>query len=191
MVRTGQNEFWHMFLFDVACGTQLVYWKKICKIGNQSLWDIFVGSNSHHPVDLKTNFGVLKFSSSTLLHWGCYFGSQFFVIRSYFLGPILGLKTINPLFYWLFWLFFWICDSGFWQQVGGGLQYFLVSFQFGEMIQFDNDMFQMGWFNHQPDNIFHHICIPYIYIFMSYLWASKWSAGCVCFVRFPQIHLNP
>ena len=30
--------------------------------------------------------------------------------------------------------------------LGGGLKYLL----FGEIIQFDEHIFQMGWFNHQP-----------------------------------------
>ena len=34
-------------------------------------------------------------------------------------------------------------------RLGGGFQYFLCSSLFGEMIQFDVHMFQMGWFNHQ------------------------------------------
>ena len=33
--------------------------------------------------------------------------------------------------------------------LGGGLKYFLFSSLFGEMIQFDEHIFQMGWFNHQ------------------------------------------
>ena len=32
---------------------------------------------------------------------------------------------------------------------GGGFKYFLCSSLLGEMIQFDDDVFQMGWFNHQ------------------------------------------
>jgi len=34
--------------------------------------------------------------------------------------------------------------------LGGALKYLLFSPQFGEMIQIDysNDIFQMGWFNH-------------------------------------------
>ena len=34
--------------------------------------------------------------------------------------------------------------------LGGGFKYFLFSPLFGEMIQFDEHIFQMGWFNHQP-----------------------------------------
>ena len=33
--------------------------------------------------------------------------------------------------------------------LGGGFKYFLCSSLFGEMIQFDEHIFQMGWFNHQ------------------------------------------
>ena len=33
--------------------------------------------------------------------------------------------------------------------LGGGFKYFLCSPLFGEMIQFDEHIFQMGWFNHQ------------------------------------------
>ena len=35
---------------------------------------------------------------------------------------------------------------------GGGFKYFLFSPLLGEMIQFDKHIFQMGWFNHQPEN---------------------------------------
>ena len=33
--------------------------------------------------------------------------------------------------------------------LGGGFKYFLCSPLVGEMIQFDEHIFQMGWFNHQ------------------------------------------
>ena len=36
--------------------------------------------------------------------------------------------------------------------LGGGFKYFSCSPLPGEMIQFDEHMFQMGWFNHQPEN---------------------------------------
>ena len=32
----------------------------------------------------------------------------------------------------------------------GGLKYFLFSTLLGDMIQFEEHIFQMGWFNHQP-----------------------------------------
>ena len=35
----------------------------------------------------------------------------------------------------------------------GGFKYVLFSSLFGEMIQFDEHIFQLGWFNHQPDNL--------------------------------------
>ena len=34
--------------------------------------------------------------------------------------------------------------------LGGGFKYFLCSSLFGEMIQYDEHIFQRGWFNHQP-----------------------------------------
>ena len=34
--------------------------------------------------------------------------------------------------------------------LGGGFKHFLFSPLPGEMIQFDEHIFQMGWFNHQP-----------------------------------------
>jgi len=34
--------------------------------------------------------------------------------------------------------------------LGGGFKYFLFSSQPGKMIQFDDHIFQMDWFNHQP-----------------------------------------
>ena len=36
--------------------------------------------------------------------------------------------------------------------LGGGFKYFLFSPLFGEDSQFDEHIFQMGWFNHQPGN---------------------------------------
>ena len=38
------------------------------------------------------------------------------------------------------------------QQLGGGFKYFPFSPLSGEDFQFDEHIFQMGWFNHQPDN---------------------------------------
>ena len=37
--------------------------------------------------------------------------------------------------------------------LGGGFKSFLFSPLPGEMIQFDQHIFQMGWFNHQPDKL--------------------------------------
>ena len=34
--------------------------------------------------------------------------------------------------------------------LGGGFKYFLFSPLFGEDFQFDEYIFQIGWFNHQP-----------------------------------------
>ena len=41
------------------------------------------------------------------------------------------------------------CKSSHKVDLGGGFKYFLFSSLFGEMIQFDEHIFQMGWFNHQ------------------------------------------
>ena len=38
-------------------------------------------------------------------------------------------------------------------RLGGGFKYFLCSSLFGEDFQFDEHIFQMGWFNHQPVRI--------------------------------------
>ena len=38
-------------------------------------------------------------------------------------------------------------------QLGGGVKYFDFHPYLGEMIQFDKHIFQMGWFNHQLDNL--------------------------------------
>ena len=38
--------------------------------------------------------------------------------------------------------------------LGGGFKYVLFSHLPGEMIQFDEHIFQMGWFNHQPVGCF-------------------------------------
>ena len=37
-------------------------------------------------------------------------------------------------------------------QLGGGFKHVLFLPLLGEMIQFDEHIFQMGWFNHQLDN---------------------------------------
>ena len=39
-------------------------------------------------------------------------------------------------------------------QLSGGFNHFLFSPLFGEDSHFDDHIFQMGWFNHQPDNLF-------------------------------------
>ena len=38
-------------------------------------------------------------------------------------------------------------------KLGGGFKYLLFSPLFGEDFQFDEHIFQMGWFNHQPVNV--------------------------------------
>ena len=44
-----------------------------------------------------------------------------------------------------------MCDST--KLVGGRFQIFFIFTPIpGEMIQFDEHIFQMGWFNHQPEN---------------------------------------
>ena len=44
----------------------------------------------------------------------------------------------------------WFCGLHLWvRELGGGFKYFLFSPLPGEMIQFDEHIFQMGWFNHQ------------------------------------------
>ena len=43
--------------------------------------------------------------------------------------------------------------------LGGGFKHFLFSPLFGEDSHFDDHIFQMGWFNHQPD-IFTFLIIP-------------------------------
>ena len=37
------------------------------------------------------------------------------------------------------------------RDLGGGFKHFLFSSLFGEDSQFDEHIFQMGWFNHQPE----------------------------------------
>ena len=44
-----------------------------------------------------------------------------------------------------------ICFSEY-LNLGGGFKYFLCSSLFGERIQFDEHIFQMGWFNHHLVN---------------------------------------
>ena len=53
--------------------------------------------------------------------------------------------------------------DGFHELLVGGFKYFLFSPLLGEMIQFDDHIFQMGWFNHQLD---YDSCISMI---LSYL----------------------
>ena len=38
------------------------------------------------------------------------------------------------------------------QKLGDGFKYVLFSPLLGEMIHFDEHIFQRGWFNHQPEN---------------------------------------
>ena len=46
------------------------------------------------------------------------------------------------------------------QQLGGGFFFFEFSSLPGEMIQFDEHVFQMGWFNHQLGSYFSGEAIP-------------------------------
>ena len=40
------------------------------------------------------------------------------------------------------------------KKLGGGFKYFVIfTPKHGEMILFDEHIFQMGWFNHQPENL--------------------------------------
>jgi len=62
----------------------------------------------------------------------------------------IGVKDVTvtiPLlggdFNWLFFLF-----------LDGETYFFCSTLELGEMIQFDEHMFQMGWFNHQLDVVF-------------------------------------
>ena len=43
----------------------------------------------------------------------------------------------------------WISCFMLCSYLGGGLKHFLFSLLPGEMVQFDEHIFQMGWFNHQ------------------------------------------
>jgi len=43
-------------------------------------------------------------------------------------------------------------DNFFFTKLGGGLKHILFSSLFGELIQFDAHIFQMGWFNHKLEN---------------------------------------
>ena len=45
--------------------------------------------------------------------------------------------------------------------LGGGFKYVLFSSLLGEMIQFDEHIFQMGWFNHQ---LVIHSAITFLYL---------------------------
>ena len=47
--------------------------------------------------------------------------------------------------------------------LGGGFKHVLFSSLFGEMIQFDEHIFQMGWFDHQLD-----------YCLMGEIWLTSW-----------------
>ena len=69
-----------------------------------------------------------------------------------------GFKRQPFIFPWTVcvFIFFFGGGVGWWeltifQFLGGGFKYFLFSPLLGEMIQFDEHIFQMGWFNHQPD----------------------------------------
>ncbi len=43
---------------------------------------------------------------------------------------------------------------GLYLSLGGGFKYVLFLSLLGEMIQFDEHIFQMGWFNHHLDHIY-------------------------------------
>ena len=46
---------------------------------------------------------------------------------------------------------------------GGGFKQFLFSPSLGEMIQFDEHIFQLGWFNHQPVIVQRNIIYPNLF----------------------------
>ena len=63
---------------------------------------------------------------------------------------------------WLYESEWWLEDVSFhiaWESenlnLGGDFKYFLCSPLFGEDFQFDEHIFQMGWFNHQPETYFY------------------------------------
>ena len=56
-----------------------------------------------------------------------------------------------------------VVDASIWS-LGGGFKHFIFSPLPGEMIQFDEHIFQMGWFNHQLGSVFPYIlCLPRIF----------------------------
>ena len=57
--------------------------------------------------------------------------------------PVEVRQAIDPSFRGLVW------SEPVELYLGGGFRYFLFSPLPGEMIQFDEHIFQMGWFNHQ------------------------------------------
>ena len=54
-------------------------------------------------------------------------------------GPLLVVNGVRKIYKWPF--------------LGGGFNYFLFSPLFGEDSHFDDHIFQMGWFNHQAENL--------------------------------------
>ena len=55
---------------------------------------------------------------------------------------------------WLFRVYKDYKGCGTYISLGGGFKCFFFSPLLGEMIQFDEHVFQMGWFNHQLDDVF-------------------------------------
>ena len=45
-------------------------------------------------------------------------------------------------------------------RLGGGFKHVLSSSLFGEMLQFDEHIFQMGWFNYQPTRRIYNFRCP-------------------------------
>ena len=76
-------------------------------------------------------------------------------------------------------LFFWLYLDI--ETLGGGFKDFYVHPYFGEMIQFDEHIFQVGWFNHQLETAMYERLI------CSFPWANTTPKGhampveCVCF----------
>ena len=83
-------------------------------------------------------------------------------VRKLVLQAILQLLPVYRIPAWVV-VTVWVWTVGYWKpqiciNLGGGFNYSLFSPQIGEIIQFDEHFFQMGWFNHQLDKWMFEFC---------------------------------
>ena len=105
--------------------------------------------------------------------WLCHLWSMFSRALGFFFGNfafLIGWAGLSVFRYWK-------SKTGWWQ-----LKYFLFSPLPGEMIQFDEHIFQMGWFNHQLEKLVRTV------------WggnAEAWSFESVTFLEAPPLCPRP
>ena len=87
-------------------------------------------------------------------------------------------------------LFFWLYLDI--ETLGGGFKDFYVHPYFGEMIQFDEHIFQVGWFNHQLETAMYERLFVHFHgqIQHQRVMRCRWSvfvSGCWCVAEGSQI----